>query len=72
MTTTAASRAARAGTAPHRRPGQAGKPLWRRNHGDLRVALFFIAPALIGFVTFYVVPAVRGTYLSFTEYSCSW
>jgi multiple sugar transport system permease protein len=69
MTTTAASRVARAGTALHEQRGRAGKPFWRRNYGDLRIALFFIAPALIGFVTFYVVPAVRGTYLSFTEYS---
>jgi multiple sugar transport system permease protein len=69
MTTTAASRAARDGTALQERTGRAGKPFWRRNQGDLRIALFFIAPALIGFITFYVVPAVRGTYLSFTEYS---
>lgn len=69
MTTTATSRAARAGTALHEQPGRAGKPFWRRRHGDVRIALFFIAPALLGFVTFYVVPVVRGIYLSFTEYS---
>ncbi|GAB2709846.1 carbohydrate ABC transporter permease [Arthrobacter bambusae] len=69
MTTTATGRTARAGTALHEQPGWAGKPFWRRNRGDLRIALFFIAPALLGFVTFYVVPVVRGIYLSFTEYS---
>ena len=37
--------------------------------GDLRVALFFIFPAMIGFVLFYLVPTIRGVYLSFTEYS---
>ncbi|HET6985749.1 MAG TPA: sugar ABC transporter permease [Kribbella sp.] len=36
---------------------------------DLRVALVFIAPAMVGFVVFYLVPAIRGAYLSFTEYS---
>ncbi|TLM83638.1 sugar ABC transporter permease [Pseudarthrobacter sp. NamE2] len=40
-----------------------------RQSGDLRIALFFIAPALIGFVFFYLVPTVRGIYLSFTEYN---
>jgi multiple sugar transport system permease protein len=37
--------------------------------GDLKVALFFIFPAMIGFVAFYLVPTIRGVYLSFTEYS---
>ncbi len=37
--------------------------------GDLKVALFFIFPAMIGFVLFYLVPTIRGVYLSFTEYS---
>ncbi|HKU29322.1 carbohydrate ABC transporter permease [Arthrobacter sp. NyZ413] len=40
-----------------------------RGVGDLKVALLFIAPALIGFVLFYLVPTIRGIYLSFTEYS---
>jgi multiple sugar transport system permease protein len=37
--------------------------------GDLRMALFFIAPAALGFLVFYAWPTVRGIYLSFTEYS---
>ncbi|MCU1517863.1 MAG: sugar transporter permease, partial [Pseudarthrobacter sp.] len=40
-----------------------------RRFGDLRIALFFIAPAMIGFIVFYVVPTIRGVYLSFTEYN---
>ena len=41
----------------------------RRGLGDLRVALIFVAPALLGFVLFYLVPTIRGIYLSFTDYS---
>lgn len=40
-----------------------------RGRGDLRIALFFIAPAALGFLTFYAWPTIRGIYLSFTEYS---
>lgn len=40
-----------------------------RRLGDLKMALFFIFPAMIGFVLFYLVPTLRGVYLSFTEYS---
>lgn len=40
-----------------------------RGIGDLKVALFFIAPAMIGLILFYLVPTIRGIYLSFTEYS---
>jgi multiple sugar transport system permease protein len=36
---------------------------------DLKAALLFIAPAGIGFVLFYLVPAIRGFYLSLTDYS---
>jgi multiple sugar transport system permease protein len=41
----------------------------RRWAGDLRVALIFLAPALLGFVIFYLVPAVRAFYLSFTDWN---
>jgi len=41
----------------------------RRGRSDLKTALFFIAPAMIGFIVFYLVPTLRGIYLSFTEYS---
>ena len=45
------------------------RPAKRRERSDLKTALFFIAPAMIGFVVFYLVPTLRGIYLSFTEYS---
>ena len=45
------------------------RPVKRRERSDLKTALFFIAPAMIGFVVFYLVPTLRGIYLSFTEYS---
>jgi multiple sugar transport system permease protein len=41
----------------------------RRRRSDLRVALVFIAPALFGFTVFYLVPAVRGLYLSLTDWN---
>jgi len=41
----------------------------RRRRSDLGVALIYIAPAVIGLVAFYIVPTIRGLYLSFTEYS---
>ena len=47
---------------------QTGAPR-RRGRSDLKVALLFIAPALIGLVLFYIVPTIRGFYLSFTSYS---
>jgi multiple sugar transport system permease protein len=53
-------------------PPQTGAPKPRgsyRRLGDLKIALFFIAPAMIGFIFFYVVPTIRGVYLSFTEYN---
>nr|WP_218713433.1 sugar ABC transporter permease [Arthrobacter sp. BF1] len=40
----------------------------RRRATDLRTALIFIAPALVGLIAFYLVPTIRGLYLSFTEY----
>ena len=41
----------------------------RKRKSDLRTALMFIAPAAIGFVVFYLVPAIRGVYFSFTQYN---
>ncbi|GGF48488.1 sugar ABC transporter permease [Microbacterium sorbitolivorans] len=41
----------------------------RRDRSDFKVALFFIAPAFVGLIAFYVFPTLRGLYLSFTEYS---
>ena len=41
----------------------------RERFGDLPVALLFIAPALLGFVLFYLIPAVRGVYFSLTDWN---
>lgn len=40
-----------------------------RHRTDLRWALVFVAPAAIGFLTFYLWPLVRGVYVSFTTYN---
>ena len=69
MTTTTARGAAPARKAPGTGTGNAAPRRRRRPRSDLRVALLFIAPAMIGFVAFYLVPSIRGVYLSFTEYS---
>ncbi|WP_336630333.1 MULTISPECIES: carbohydrate ABC transporter permease [unclassified Microbacterium] len=65
MTTTPAApaRGARPAHAPRR--AAATRPARRR--GDLRVALLFIAPAAIGFLAFYLAPALRGIWFSFTD-----
>jgi multiple sugar transport system permease protein len=41
----------------------------RRSRDDTRLALLFIAPALVGFLAFYIWPTVRGIYLSFTTFN---
>jgi multiple sugar transport system permease protein len=41
----------------------------RRPRSQQRAALLFLIPALVGFLAFYVWPALRGIYLSFTEYN---
>jgi multiple sugar transport system permease protein len=57
-----------ASTAPLRSGAQKPRGGLRR-FGDIKIALLFIAPAMIGFIFFYVVPTIRGVYLSFTEYN---
>ncbi|MDO4612682.1 MAG: sugar ABC transporter permease [Actinomycetaceae bacterium] len=37
--------------------------------GDARTAAVFLIPATIGLVVFYIIPAIRGFYFSFTDYS---
>lgn len=47
----------RGATSTHRRPD------------DTRLALWFIAPALIGYLVFMLWPTLRGIYLSFTKFN---
>jgi multiple sugar transport system permease protein len=58
--TTATSGPRRLQRAPARR---------QRHRDDTRVALAFIAPALVGFLLFYIWPLLRGIYLSFTSFN---
>ena len=69
MTTTTARGAAPARKATGAGMGNAAPRGRRRTRSDLKVALLFIAPAMLGFVVFYLVPSIRGLYLSFTEYN---
>jgi multiple sugar transport system permease protein len=39
-----------------------------RFNAEAQTALLFLLPASIGFVVFYVIPALRGFYLSFTDF----
>ena len=39
------------------------------NRGDLLTALFFIGPAALGFVVFFLIPTIRGFYYSLTQYN---
>jgi multiple sugar transport system permease protein len=41
----------------------------RSRKGQLVPAMLFLIPALIGFLVFFAWPAVRGLYLSFTDYN---
>ena len=43
----------------------------KRDIGDLKTAIWFILPSLIGFGVFFVWPTIRGIYLSFTNYDGS-
>lgn len=44
--------------------------LWHRvRHSDTSVAMLFLLPSLLGFVLFYLWPAIRGIWLSFTEFN---
>jgi multiple sugar transport system permease protein len=42
------------------------RPRW---NSETRAALIFLVPSFIGFMAFYAIPAVRGFYLSFTDFN---
>jgi len=44
------------------------KPRRIRLNAEARTALLFLAPSFVGFLVFYAIPAVRGFYLSFTDF----
>jgi multiple sugar transport system permease protein len=44
------------------------RPRRLRLNGEARTALLFLAPSFVGFLVFYAIPAVRGFYLSFTDF----
>lgn len=46
----------------------AASPRRRLFTGEALTALFFILPSLIGFTVFYAVPAIRGLWISFTNW----
>ncbi|HEY8717789.1 sugar ABC transporter permease [Pengzhenrongella sp.] len=50
-------------------PERGRRPKRRRERNDLKVALLFVGPATLGFLIFYVWPALRGVYYSFTDFS---
>ena len=54
-----------------RRARKAGSMTMRPAGGrsELRTALVFILPALVGFLAFYLFPTIRGFYFSFTQYN---
>jgi multiple sugar transport system permease protein len=54
-------------TTTRRAPATATVRTKRRD--DTRLAILFIAPALIGFLVFMVWPTLRGIYLSFTKFN---
>src|SRR3954452_19526375 len=56
-TSTPVARSAPTGPAPAKR------------RDDTRLAILFIAPALLGFLVFMVWPTLRGIYLSFTKFN---
>lgn len=46
----------------------AASPRRRTFNGETLTAFFFILPSLIGFTVFYAVPAIRGIWISFTNW----
>lgn len=68
MTTRISSRTADRPPPPSSQVTKTGRPK-RSGRNDTRAALVFIAPALLGFLVFYIYPTLRGIYLSFTKYN---
>lgn len=54
---------------PRRAAGRRSGRQKMRPRSDWRAALLFVGPATIGFLVFYVWPALRGAYYSFTDFS---
>jgi multiple sugar transport system permease protein len=50
-------------------PPNGVNPKSTRARGELKAALLFVGPATLGFLVFYVWPAIRGFYYSFTDFS---
>jgi multiple sugar transport system permease protein len=44
------------------------EPKWRFRTRETAIGLLFILPSLIGFTLFYAMPAVRGVFISFTNW----
>jgi multiple sugar transport system permease protein len=57
------------GTTTPARHAKATAPERAQRRDDTRLAIVFIAPALIGFLVFMVWPTLRGIYLSFTKFN---
>lgn len=49
--------------------GGTARRSFRPSRKDSRIAALFLLPASIGLILFYAVPAIRGLYYSFTDYS---
>jgi len=51
------------------KPARTGTRQRAKRKDDTRLALMFIAPALLGFLVFMIWPTLRGIYLSFTKFN---
>lgn len=56
---------------PRNDTGVSAAPRKRRTNqkGEVRAAIFFLAPVVFGFVVFYLIPIVRGVYMSLTDWN---
>ncbi|MEE8601145.1 carbohydrate ABC transporter permease [Euzebya tangerina] len=52
-------------------PQKPKQSLFRATQGDAgwRVAFWFLLPSLIGFLTFFLIPGLRGLYIAFTDWN---